>query len=86
MSEVSVLFFSRPSERYLAPSALRLLYPRLHARDEARRQRLLTVWVRAWSSVLERREGRVDLQALREVRGRLGIEVIASKTVSRGAS
>ena len=42
--------------------------------------------VKAWSSVLEQREGRVDLQALREVLGRLGVEAIARKTVSRGAS
>ena len=42
--------------------------------------------VKAWSSVLEQREGRVDLQALREVLGCLGIEAIARKTVSRGAS
>ena len=66
----------RASEMCIAPSAPTLLSHKLPARDENRRQGLLTVGRTMYGGVPEGLEGGVGLQCLRDVLGALRTDVV----------
>ena len=69
---------------YFAPSAPSSLPHNLPTGVKGRRQRALTTGKRACGGVLEGREGRVLLQALRKMLGGLGIESVVAEAVKQG--
>ena len=68
----------------LAPSGPMLLPQRLRARAKSECQRLLTVEKRACGGALERGEGRVGLERLRDVLGALRTNAVVVQSASAG--